>query len=196
MLGHEYARTIVRDHMEASVPGRLALIRDRLNVTDPVDPKSYALLDSLPIDAALYPMVMVQSTSLMSMRATEAGQVGVWICEYDVNVVAACRAQIAGQWEDASRQRDRLLLAIRESLMTGRELSPIAFVVTQGLTEQIGEASQDVQGRPLAAGQVTVRVRVAEELTDTVAEITHTSIVIDPVTNGPTTDITPEDIPT
>ena len=132
----------------------------------------------------------------MSLRATEAGQVGVWIGEYDVNVVAACRAQIAGMWEDARRQRARLLLAIRESLMTGRELSPIAFVVTQGLTEQIGEASQDVQGRPLAAGQVTVRVRVAEELTDTVAEITHTSIVIDPVTNGPTTVRTPEEIPT
>jgi hypothetical protein len=193
MLGHEYARVQVRDHLMAHVPGRLGAIRDRLAVTEPSNPAAYPLMDSLPIDASQYPIVMVQSTSLMSMRATEAGQVGVWICEYDVTVVAACRAAVAGQWEDASRQRDRLLLAVRESLMVGRELSSIAYVLTQGLTEEIGEAMQDVQGRPLAAGQVTVRVRVAEELTDDIATVTHHEVVIDPITTNPLIDITPEE---
>lgn len=192
MKGHEYARALVRDHLEANLPARLALIRAALSVPHPLDPAEYMLADTLPIDASKYPIVLVQSTSLTDMRATESGQLGVWICEYAVQVVVACRSNTVGAWEDASRQRDRLMLAARESLMMGRELAADAFAVTQGMTEEIGEAAQDVQSRPLAAGQLTLRVRVAETLADDISPaITSTEIVLDPVTTSPTTSIQP-----
>jgi hypothetical protein len=189
MLGHEFARVTMRDHLIAGVPARLALIRAAWSATTPADPAAYLLADTLPLDASQYPIVLVQSTSLVDQRATESGQLGVWICEYAVTVVVAARSDVAGDWEGASRQRDRLLLAVRETLMMGRELADNAFAVTQGMSEEIGDAAQDVQSRPLAAGTITLRVRVAEELSDDVAEITGHAVTVDPVILDPTVPI-------
>lgn len=194
MLGHEYARDLVADHLRDHLPTQLQVIRSRLGVTDPPDPAAYLLADAFPLDASQYPVIVIQSTSVAGMRAIGAFE---WIVEYDVVVVVGCRSTNAGDWEDASRQRDRLQLAVREVFMRHHSLGDdgLAEAVTSSLVDQTGEAAQDVQSRPLSAGQIGFRVRVVETLDDNLGVVETADVTIDPVTTDPDADITPPDPP-
>lgn len=192
MLGHEHARDLVRAHLEQSVPVELAGIRTRLGVTAPTDPAAYLLADGFPMDATKYPVVVIQSTEVTGMQAVSTAA-DEWLVEYEVQIVGGCRASTAGGYEDASRQRDRLMLAIRQAVMRHHGLGDDgeADIVTTSLTDRVGEGSQDVQGRPLSAGVITVRVRVIEPLDATGYLIDSAQVDVDPVTTDPTADIDP-----
>lgn len=170
MKGHEYARAQVKTHLAATVGARLSAIRSALTVSTPANPAagSYLLSDTLPVDPAVYPCVVVMSTGSPRIRKQStyaAGDSADFICVYDVRVVVACRTDSAGGEEAASVDRDRLLLAVRESLL-GRANLPVDLeILTDDMREETGAASQDLRGRPLAAGQVTFTVAVLETLT-------------------------------
>lgn len=169
MRGHEYARATVRDHLAATVPLRLAAIRSSLNVGTPADPPrhAYLLADALPTDPALYPCVVVMSTGAPTMRrqsVTAAGDSADYVVGYSLTVVVASRTDTAGGEEEASRDRDRLMLAVRESLLGRASLPADLELLTQDMSEETGAAAQDLRGRPLAAGQITLGAAVLETL--------------------------------
>lgn len=169
MRGHEYVRATVRDHLAATVPTRLAAIRSALEVDSPDNPPAgaYLLADGLPTDPALFPCVVIMSTGSPTMRrqsATAAGDAGDYVVGYSLTIVVACRTDVAGGEEMASRDRDRLMLAVRESLL-GRGSFPADFeLLTQDIAEETGAAAQDLRGRPLAAGQLSLGAAVLETL--------------------------------
>lgn len=170
MKGHEYARAQVKAHLAATVGPRLAAIRAALEVASPTNPISaaYILADSLPVDPNLYPCVVVMSTGAPRIRrqsVSASGDTTDFIVVYDLRVVVACRVDTAGGDEAASRDRDRLLLAVRESLLGRANLPEDLEMVVGDLAEETGAAAQDLRGRPLAAGQVTFSVAVLETLT-------------------------------
>lgn len=169
MKGHEYARAQVKTHLAATVGTRLAAIRSALNVSTPTNPTSgsYLLADSLPTDPNLYPCVVIMSTGAPRIRrqsVTASGDTADFVVVYDLRVVVACRVDTAGGDEAASVDRDRLLLAVRESLLGRANLPTDVEMVVGDLAEETGAAAQDLRGRPLAAGQVTFSVAVLETL--------------------------------
>jgi hypothetical protein len=169
MRGHEYARAQVKAHLAATVGTRLAAIRAALSVSTPTNPAAgaYLLADALPTDPNLYPAVVVMSTGAPRIRrqsVTASGDSADFIVVYDLRVVVACRVDSAGGEEAASRDRDRLLLAVRESLLGRANLPADLEMVVGDLAEETGAAAQDLRGRPLAAGQVTFSVAVLETL--------------------------------
>ena len=169
MRGHEYARAQVKAHLAATVGPRLAAIRSALTVTTPTNPAAgaYLLADSLPTDPNLYPVVVIMSTGAPRIRrqsVTASGDSADFIVVYDLRVVVACRVDVAGGEEAASVDRDRLLLAVRESLLGRANLPADLEMVVGDLAEETGAAAQDLRGRPLAAGEVTFSVAVLETL--------------------------------
>ncbi len=167
MRGHEYARDQVRTHLLAKVPGRLGAIRSALQVSTPANPAGYFLADILPTDPALYPCVVIMSTGAPTMRRQSvqaAGDSADFIVIYSLRIVVACRTDTAGGEEAASRDRDRLMLAVREALLAQGSFPDDLELMTQDIAEDTGAAAQDLRGRPLAAGQITCQVGVLETL--------------------------------
>lgn len=196
MKGHEYARAQVKAHLQARVPGRLSALKAALSVTTPAAPAAYLLADRLPVDPALYPCIIVNSTGAPRMRAQSVhgkGDTVDYIVVYDLRVVVACRTDLAGGDEAASLDRDRLLLAVREALLSPGTLPADIELVTTDMTEDTGAATQDLRGRPLSAGQVTFSAACLETLTPaTVPDALEESAI--EVTGYPaaTVTITPE----
>jgi hypothetical protein len=195
MRGHEYARAQVRAHLQATVPARLAAIKTALTATTPPNPASYSLADRLPVDPNLYPAILVTSTAAPTIRKQSvyaAGDTADFIVTYDVRVVVACRTDVAGGDEAASVDRDRLLLAVRESLLGRANLPADMEISTADLSEDTGAATQDLRGRPLSAGQITLRVALMETLTPTPAPDALEESAVDVTGYGrDTDDITP-----
>lgn len=195
MKGHEYARAQVKAHLQAKVPGRLAAIKAALTVTTPAAPASYLLSDRLPTDPALYPCILINSTGVPRMRSQSVyadGDSADFIVVYDLRVVVACRTDVAGGDEAASRDRDRLLLAVREALLGRANLPADIEIVTTDMREDTGAATQDLRGRPLSAGQVTFAVAALETLAPATAPDALEESEIDVVGySADTTTITP-----
>lgn len=167
MKGHEYARAQVRAHLQAKVPARLAAIKAALEATTPAAPAAYLLADRLPTDPALYPCILINSTGVPRMRSQAVyadGDSADFIVVYDLRIVVACRTDVAGGDEAASVDRDRLLLAVRETLLGRANLPADIEIVTSDMREDTGAATQDLRGRPLAAGQITFGVGTLETL--------------------------------
>lgn len=195
MKGHEYARQVVRDHLKTTVPTRLAAIKTALAATTPSAPASYILADRLPTDPALYPCVLINSSGSPRIRSQSVyadGDAADFICVYDLRLVVACRTDTAGGDEEASVDRDRLLLAVREALLTRASLPDDIEIVTTDMREDTGAATQDLRGRPLAAGQITFGVGTLETLAaiPAPASVEETAIALTGNPSG-TPDITP-----
>ena len=195
MRGHEYARARLRAHLQATVPTRLTAIKSALNVTTPAAPASYSLADRLPVDPNLYPAILITSTAAPTMTKQSvyaAGDSADFIVTYQIRVVVACRTDIAGGDEAASVDRDRLLLAVRESLLGRANLPADMEISTADLAEDTGAATQDLRGRPLSAGQITFRVALMESLAPSPAPDALEESAVDVTGYGrDTDDITP-----
>lgn len=169
MAGHETARLAVRDWLAGQVPARLMIIRDAAGLDSPADPRCYLLADELPDDEGQYPAIVVSSTRTVAMMRRQYDpdtDTQPYDVDYEVAVaVAVTRGEFAAD-ERASRDRDRLLQAVRESLMEQLEISDGVMVVSLPV-EATGPATQTLRGRPLAAGTSTVTVRAAEVLIPT-----------------------------
>jgi len=172
MGGHEAVKTLVRAHLEQWLPIRLELIRLALDVTSPIDPRSYSLADNLPQnDPALYPAVLVMSTRTVGMsrrKATSAGDLAEFDVDYEVVVVVASEHDEYGDNESAALHRDRLMLAVRECVLLPIPLSEDTHILPTPLPAEVtGPASESLRGLSLAAGQITFLVRSVETLLPT-----------------------------
>lgn len=169
MPGHETVRTAVRDWLVTQVPARLLVIRDAEDLDSPDDPRVYLLADALPEDDWQFPAVVVSSTRTTGMTrrcVADDGDTQVYDVDYEITVaVAVTRGEFMAD-ERASTDRDRLLQAVRESLMERLEIAPGVVVISLPV-EATGPATQSMLGRPLAAGTSTVIVRAAEALIPT-----------------------------
>lgn len=183
-MSHESARIAVRDWLAAQVPQRLMIIRDAEGLESPPDPRSYILADTLPDnDPGQYPCAVISSTRTVGMSrrcVADDGDTLIYDVDYEVTVlVAVIRGEFIGD-EAASRDRDRLLQAVRESLMERLQIADGVTVLTMP-TEATGAASQTLRGQALAAGTSTVVVRCVEALipTVTLAAITGHVLTMD-----------------
>lgn len=188
MIGHEGVKTAVRDHLEATVPARLAAIREALGVGDPCDPVAYRLADSLQVDD-IYPLVLIRSTDAPSMKpaaAVAGGVVTVWQVTYAIEIVVACDVGTFGAWADACVHRDRLLLAVRESLLVPANLGDVVLRTATSVSEETGPAAETLAGRPLAVGSLKVGAVATESLAAIPSAdlIANTSLSMSPASAG------------
>ena len=153
----------MRTFLEDKVPARLTahLAAYGLASPDPADLKFY-LADGLQ-DISNFPAVVVRSTdSSDDVRTAD----GTWMMTYDLEVIVACEHRVHNDPESASKDRDRVLLAVREAI----------YSVT-GLTDDIDLAPANAPSRPalrwkpssafpLAAGTIKFVARVQETLSD------------------------------
>lgn len=161
MKGHEYARETVRTYLEDTVPAFLQayLTANELTTPDP-DDVQFVLLDDLSM-VKHYPVVLVRSTDSPTME-TDGGS--EWLVRYEIEVVAACDHNVYGDYEGASMVRDRLLLAVREAILTVDGLPSDVQIPPKRLSEQTGAAAETLAGQPIAAGVVKFPVIVQETL--------------------------------
>ena len=89
-----------------------------------------------------------------------------WWFAYDIEVIVACDHRVHGDAEGASKDRDRLLLAVRECIYRASGLTDDIDISPKGRPEATGAASETRAGVPLAAGTLKFRARVTETLTD------------------------------
>lgn len=172
MRGHEYVRDAVCEFLADQVPARLTAHLDAIEQTEP-DPASvvFVLADSLQDLPDVFPVVAVRSTD-----STDETRVGAsdWTVVYDIEVMVATSHQTYGAegFEQASRARDRLLLACREALWRVRGMSSSAAdgdieFLPGKRPERTGRGNQQtLSGLALAVGTLGLRVRVTETLTD------------------------------
>lgn len=162
MKGHEYIREAVRTYLEAAVPAYLAAHLTEIGMTEP-DPTAlrFVLADGLQ-DINDFPVVVVRSTDARDDQRTGDG---VWLVAYEVEIIAAVDHRMHGDYEGASVQRDRLLLAVREAVYAASGLTNDIDISPAKRVEQTGAAVETRAGVPLAAGTVAFTARVLESLT-------------------------------
>ena len=163
MKGHEYVREAVRTYLETAVPLILAahLAEYSLTSPNPADLRFY-LADGLQ-DIDDFPAVVVRSTDSKDEQQAFGG---AWWVAYDIEVIVACDHRVHGDGEGASKDRDRLLLAVREAVYRVAGLTDDIDISPRGRPEQTGAASETRAGVPLAAGTLRFVARVLESLTD------------------------------
>ena len=162
MRGHEYIREAVRTYLEASVPAYLAahLAEIGMDAPDPLA-VAFVLADGLQ-EVTAFPVVVVRSTDASDDQRTGDG---VFLVAYQLEVIAAVDHRVHGDYEGASVQRDRLLLAVREAIYSAAGLTNDIDISPAKRVEQTGAAVETRAGVPLAAGTVAFTARVLESLT-------------------------------
>ena len=162
MKGHEYVRESVRTYLESAVPVRLAAHLAANNLTSPSTTITFLLQDVLEgVDD--FPAVLVKSTNGNAVKWVAQN---TWWWDYGVEIIVACDHRVHGSFEAASTDRDRLLLAVRESILTMGGLPDDVELIPGKWPEETGAAVQTLAGVPLAAGTMQFTVRVAETITD------------------------------
>ena len=163
MKGHEYIREAVRTYLESTVPARLSAHLTANGLTSPsVDDLTFLLADGLQ-EITDFPAVIVRSTdSDDDVRTAD----GTWRITYDVEVIVACDHRVHGDAEAASKDRDRVLLAVREAVYSAAGLTEDIDIAPRKRPEATGAAAETRAGVPLAAGTLRFRASVLESLAD------------------------------
>lgn len=174
MIGHEGVRRLTEAMLRTELPKRLKVIRaavppvpvDNSPADWPPDPHVFCA-DVIPDRSDWYPAVMVNSAKLTDMSATEAGDAGVaFLCTYEFDVAVAVVAAQAGGEVLASVGRDRILLALRETLILHSEIGKHVWLTVRGLTEETGPIAEDISARPMSAGVISLSAKAIEAVDD------------------------------
>ncbi len=198
MLGPEGARVRIRDWMLATVPGRLDVVRQRLDTQWPPDPKRIELIDLLSPDAAFesgaFPLVLISTHELEKITKHGSGpNVGsTFICCYPVTVGIMVDSDSYGDYEQACVGRDRTLLAIREQLFSDAVITRdgddiVAWADLAEYSEATGPLKPSplattLQGRLLAAAEIKFSIEQLETLDGDFVPVESTDVEIDPLT--------------
>lgn len=163
MRGHEYIREAIRTHLEQSVPARLTAHLTANSLTSPsVADLRFLLADGLQ-DINDFPAIIVRSTDSEDDTRTADG---TWRIVYDIEVIVACDHRVHGDAEAASKDRDRVLLAVRECIYSAAGLTEDIDISPRKRPEATGAAAETRAGVPLAAGTLKFRASVLETLVD------------------------------
>lgn len=173
MRGHEYIRDALKGYLEQAVPLFLAAHLSDIGAAEP-DPAevSFELADSLQdlVDGDPFPVVAIRSSDAPDSQSLGGGR---WAFVYDLEVMVACDHRSYGTegYRSATRARDRLLLAVREALLSvkglesGEDDGSVEFLPGKR-REQTGRGNQQtLAGVALAVGTIDLRARVTESLT-------------------------------
>lgn len=163
MRGHEFVRESVRTYLESEVPGRLSAHLSANALTSPDAAAVAFLLADVLEGVNDFPVVLVKSTNA---RAVKWVKTRTWWYAYDVEIIVACDHRVHGTFEGASTDRDRLMLAVRESVLTMSNLPDDIDLQPGEWPEDTGAAVQTLAGVPLAAGTLKFTVRLLETVTD------------------------------
>lgn len=163
MKGHEYIREAIRTHLENVVPTRLQAHLTANSLTSPaVADLTFLLADGLQ-EITDFPAVIVRSTDSTDDTRTADG---TWLVRYDIEVIVACDHRVHNDAESASKDRDRVLLAVREAIYSAAGLTDDIDISPRNRPEQTGAAADTRAGVPLAAGTLKFRASVLETLVD------------------------------
>ena len=172
MRGPEYVRDVIRDMLAEMVPARLAMILAELEVDEP-DPAevSFVLADSLQeLSPDMLPVVAVRSPGFVDEE--RAGSTA-WLPQYDISVLVGCDLRVFGTegHDRAGRARDRLLRAVRESVLSVHGIDnsgadgDVEFLRKRGNRARMGAGDpQTLAGLALSVGTYEFQVRVTEVL--------------------------------
>lgn len=160
--GDEYVREAVRTYLETAVPARLTAELAADHLTSPSGTVTFLLQDVLE-GITDFPAVLVKSTS---------GVIDKWVatrtfwCVYTLQIIVACDHRVHGSYEAASTDRDRLLRAVRGSVLTMSGLPEDINVNLRSVKWDTGAAVQTLAGVPLAAATLDFEARVLETIAD------------------------------
>lgn len=161
MRGHEYIREAVRTYFEQVVPARLQAHLTAIGMSTPVPAEvQFVLADGLQ-DIVDFPVVVIRSTDATNDTRTGDGKYRI---AYDVEVIVACDHRVHGDGEAASKDRDRLLLAVREAVYSVSGLTDDIDIAPSKRPEATGAAMETRSGVPLAAGTIKFTAYVLEDL--------------------------------
>jgi len=163
MRGHEYVREAIRTYLETEVPLRLDAHLAANNLSSPTATGIAFLLQDVLEGVVDFPVVLVKSTSGNAVKWVMRN---TWWYDYDIEIVVACDHRVHGSYEGASTDRDRLLLAVRESVLSMAGLPDDIELIPGKWLEDTGAAVQTLAGVPLAAGTMQFTVRMVESITD------------------------------
>lgn len=173
MRGHEYIRDALKGYLEQAVPLFLSAHLTSIGASEPVPSEvTFELADSLQdlVDGDPFPVVAIRSSDTPDQQSLGGGR---WAFTYDIEVMVACDHRTYGTdgYRAATRARDRLLLAVRESLLnvkgldSGEDDGSVEFLPGKR-REQTGRGNQQtLAGVALAVGTIDLRARVTESLT-------------------------------
>jgi hypothetical protein len=153
---------VVRTYLEDTVPLFLAAYLDANNLDAPdPDEVEFKLVDNLQM-VTHFPVVIVRSTDSPTMESDGAD---TYLVRYEVEVVVGADHTVHDDFEGASQVRDRLQLAVVESLLSLTGLPDGVQIPPRRLSQQTGAAAETLAGQPIAAGVVKFPVIVQETLT-------------------------------
>jgi len=161
--GHEYIREAVRTYLETAVPVRLAAHLAANGLTSPEPAELTFLLEDTLQGVTSFPAVLVKSTGATLDKWVSTRT--FWYV-YDVEIIVACDHRVHGSFEAASVDRDRVLLAVRESVLAAAGLPDDIDIPARAMPEETGAAVETLAGVPLAAGTVRFTARVVETVAD------------------------------
>ena len=180
MIGHEGVRRLTEAHLASLLPAKLDAIRAKVPLVDvdhepavwPPNP-TVMCSDAIPDRSDRLPAVLIGSSQLLALKATDGGAAAEWLGRYqfDVNIVVVSPA--AGGDVLSGVGRDRLALAVREVLIEHPDTGHGVTLLTRDLTEETGPAREDAAGRPLAAAVITVQAETVETLEEHSIPITE-----------------------
>lgn len=177
MNGHEVPRRLVVKLLQDNVPEALGRNNNVGRDNWPPAPRSVTVADSMPIREEMYPAIIVQSTGSELVHSSQAGS-GEHMFRYAMRVQVLVTSHKAQGAETASVGRDRLLLAVRDVLMSGSLGDPDYAIVSGSFTETTGIAVETLQSKPVAVGSIEFDVNAIEISTiPTLIRDTHTEIM-------------------
>ena len=169
MRGHEYVRDAVCNYLADAVPALLTAHLASIGQAEPAPGGvTFLLADSLQDITTDFPVVAVRSTDATDDQRFSPETYGI---TYDLEVMVACDHRAYGDagFDQASRARDRLLLAVREALwrvkgmMSSADDGDIEFLPGKR-TERTGRGNvQTLDGVAMAVGTVSLRARVPRD---------------------------------
>lgn len=177
MEGHEKPRRLVLRMLEHFVPVRLETVRRRTGQSWPPDVRAFLVSDAMPMREEAFPCVLVQTTGSQLLQRSQAG-LGEFLFEYRMRAQVLVTSGREPGDEAASIGRDRMLLAVRESILLG-SLNDPDYGISPGLVaEESGIAVELLNGKPVAVGSVEFAVRAIETLTDPVLDASGRPVVV------------------
>jgi hypothetical protein len=139
-----------------------------------------------------YPIVVVQARETASIVKRDVTDEGViYHCTYNLRVRIITRGGIGTGldpktgWDQTDRERKRLVVAVRQALLSKKQVTPDIRMTSVPLTEkfyELVEPSRNPTGRTLAGGEITLQVETHELLPDTIALLPNVvTTTVDPV---------------
>lgn len=197
MKGPEYAAQVLLDSVEARLPAKLAAIRARLDLADPIpdgdpgplpDPVTFAARDEGALGWEKFPAILVIAQTAAGMeRLDEVDGVQVYRVRYPVRVFSWLTGV---DYTESDLRRKRYALAVRELLLAQSVLADDANLDPTGLRESYSDIAE-LADETATASQIVAALYT--EVAVEVKELLEPDLGVPPAATGGDLAITPAD---